>query len=34
MPTLPCLCRRKRDEVLPEIAKQLPDTSHLLKEKL
>lgn len=26
--------RRKRDKVLPEIAKQLPDASHLLKEKI
>ncbi|PSC71623.1 Transmembrane adaptor Erv26 [Micractinium conductrix] len=26
--------RRKRDAVLPELAKQLPDASHLLKEKI
>ena len=29
-----CLRRRKRDKVLPDIAKQLPDASHLLKEKI
>jgi hypothetical protein len=27
-------CRRKRDQVLPDIKKQLPDATHLLKEKI
>ncbi len=28
-----CVCRRKRDQVLPNVAKQL-DSTHLLKEKI
>lgn len=28
------MLRRKRDEVLPDIARQLPDASHLMKEKI
>lgn len=27
-------CRRKRDQVMPDIVKQLPDSTHLLKEKI